>query len=143
MTFSAAGYDVDIQNKIVGKVTAFSDRVLRISDPAAMKEYVGKLKFPMCGIIYEGISSDGDSKDEGRDAFLSVALIILAESKARSNKQKVEATEIPSLLDATRQKILGKTSPSGRVWQFVVEIPIDLGDAGMAYYQKWKTKVVI
>lgn len=143
MAFTAAGYDLDIQTKISGAVSIFGDRVLRISDPAVLKEFIGKLIFPICGIVYEGILSDNDEGDEGRDSYIYVALVILADSKARELRQTIEATEIPVLLDSCREAIIGQISPSKRPWQFVMEVPIDLGESGMAYYQKWKTKGVV
>lgn len=143
MSFTAVGYDVDIQTKITEAVSVFSDRVLRISDSAVLKKFIGKLVFPICGIIYEGIISDGDEGDEGRDSYVYVAVIILADSKAREARQDIEATEIPALLDACRGAIVGTLSPSKRPWQFVMEVPVDLGAVGMAYYQKWKTKGLI
>jgi len=136
------GHDKQIQD-LIASTGLFGNKIFRISDPDILGSLKGKVNPPYCGVIYEGISSDGKVMDDGGDSKLSVAVILVVDSKARDIRQCVEKDELMAIMTAVRDAIKGQIAPSGRPWNFVIEIPVPLDNAGMAYYQKWNTNVIV
>lgn len=142
MTFTAGGFDRDIATKVTG-TGLFSDKVFMVYDPKILKTLVEKMEPPVCGVIYEGILSDGAVGDTGASTYLSVSLIIIADKRIRDIRQAIDKLTIADLLDATRNAIRKTLSPATTLWEFVLEIPFELSDRDLGYYQKWKTKVSV
>lgn len=136
----------DCVNDILARVQStalFGDKLFVVYDPAILQGIAKKLNYPVCGIIYEGIVSEQLSHDAGVSTNLHVSIIVLAESRARDVTQHADKSEITTLLDTMRKTIARKTSPVKSPWRFVREVPLDLGDKGLVYYQQWMAEVVV
>lgn len=140
--FTAGGFDTDIETKI-SAIGIFGGKVFKVYDPAILRNLRNRLNPPICGIIYEGITSQNVSGDMGVSSYLSVSLIVLAGSKARDARQDINKTTIATILDKTRQAILRTMSPANTPWEFALEIPFELGDQDLGYYQRWRTQVSV
>lgn len=102
------------------------------------------VKMPAVGIMYEGISANGnDPSRQGLSCDISVALVLIIDGKSVGNlDQKNEAARI---LDVIREnfKTNNRVSPTGHKWRFASEKPI--GDVGnlLVYVQRWQSAVMI
>lgn len=121
----------------------FGDKIFEVYDPGVLQSIAKKLNPPVCGVVYEGLISSSGEADQGTTSFIHVSVIVLAESRERSVRQTADTTSIASILDVVRSKVLRQLSPTNHAWVFQMEIPMDLGDKGLVYYQKWKTQVVL
>ena len=140
--FTAGGFDTDIKTK-VEDTGIFGDKVFTVYDPAVLVNLQSKLQPPICGIVYEGISSQSDRGDMGVSSYLAVSLIVLADKKARDARQATNKNNIADILDKTRQAILRTMSPANTPWEFVIEVPFELSSRDLGYYQKWQTRVSV
>jgi hypothetical protein len=138
---TAGTFDIDIMQKVIA-TGLFSDRVFQLTDPGSLIKISEGLNLPICGVVYEGISSGGDDGDLGSAAYLSVGLIILTSSKVRQLQQTVDSQSVADVLDGTREAI-GRTKSPSDTWEFVVEVPFELSERDMGFYQKWRTQVSI
>jgi len=124
-------------------VSGDEQKVFEVYDPAVLQEIAARLNYPVCGVIYEGIASENRGVDAGITAYLSVGIVVMAASRARDARQAVDKGTVTVVLDTMRDQIKKRTSPTQNPWEFVIEVPMDLGDRGLVYYQKWRTRVVI
>ena len=68
-------------------------------------------------------------------------ILVLIDSRIREVRQSVDTDSSATILDTLRNVCRRKISPSNHPWTFMMEVPIDIGDRGIVFYQKWKTEV--
>lgn len=138
----ATACTVDIRDKVKA-LTLFGGKVFICYDPDDLTKMLGKLKAPICGVLYEGIRSKGGPGDKSLGASVGVSIIVIAGSKALEGATLEDNGEHTELLDSIRDTIKRTKSPTGHSWEFVAELPLDLKDKGMAYYQRWQSTIML
>ena len=127
----------------ISTLALFNNKVFEVYDPGVLKDIAAKLTFPICGLMYEGLRPWGDDTDSGASVSLGVGVLVLADSRIRDARQTADKDAVTSLLDTLRDSIIGKISPTNHAWVFKLEMPMDLGNRGLVYYQKWATRLVM
>ncbi|NIP54106.1 MAG: hypothetical protein GWN00_01405 [Aliifodinibius sp.] len=125
------------------KVTEFNSRIYTAFDPDNFVSYVRKKsRKPLTGLVYEGLYSQ-TTEDLGKSSYIGFAFIVVGDSKIRDTKQAADKAAITGLCDSLRTKILHTNAPSGHLWEFVNEMPMDIPVVGLVYYQQWRTVVIL
>ena len=116
-------------------------KVFSLYDPAMLLEYSSTLAPPVCGITYAGMSSETDAVAQGNSGRLSFGILVTLASRERKVLARDTDIYVTEVLDAMRNAVRNKISPTQHVWVFQGEFPLDLGDRGLMYVQNWRTQV--
>lgn len=134
---------VDWMMTAVATTGVFGDKLFEVSDPSVLQDIAKKLNYPVCGVVYEGIVSGGAEGDQGAASYMHVSLMVLADAREREVRQTADKGRLATIMDDLRDGIKRKISPTNHPWTFVMEVPVDLGNRGLVFYQKWKTEVIL
>lgn len=132
----------DLMDK-VGSVSDVTGKVFEIYDQGTLLDLSKDLKYPCAGIAYEGMTSIMGDQDTGMRAELTCSIIILAGDKTTESRGKEDKSSITLMLDSIRNAIKLTLAPTGNIWAFIAEIPVDIDKKGLGYYQRWKTIVAL
>ena len=131
-------------NDIIAKlktISGFTDKVFSIYEQRELFSDSQGLTFPYMGVIYEGLFSDDVPGKKGLSANLICAILVADSGTGLGgDDSKVTAT---TLLDDARTVIRATRSPTGHIWNFIDEIPVDADEGVFAYLQRWETKAML
>lgn len=102
-------------------------------------------KFPVVGIVYEGMRSHPENKPSGNQGLagelvLTFLLVEQGDMPKANPEKKIRAV---IYLDGMRDQFLGKRSPvTSRLWHFMVESPARITENMVCWTQRWSMPVV-
>jgi hypothetical protein len=116
--------------------------LLVYSDEDLLRKSTG-IALPIAGVVYEGMrggsAPGGGSHNTGLSAELVVSLILLFSTDAvGANDGRQLAIEA---LDAVRDAMKDRRSPTGHFWRFVVEAAAEPKAGVILWVQRWATPV--
>lgn len=132
----------DIREKIKN-LPEFAKKVFEVYDYATLVDTSQELQYPCVGVVYEGMTSVGGSDKTGLSSYLVCGIFLLAGDKDSETKGVENKTDIVLLLDNIRNCIKTTKSPTMYPWEFMLEVPFDISNRGLGYYQKWKTTAIL
>lgn len=129
----------------VGAVPALAGKVLIGSGLDEIMNLMSKVSTPNAGIIYEGMRSTGQEGGVTMKTGLTTELVCSVVLMNSAKKLSIADTITPStaLLDAIRDQVKLKRSPTGHLWKFVVEAAAVEKHGIIIYVQRWATPAML
>jgi hypothetical protein len=141
MTGIAISCTEDIANKIAND-PLIKGRIFTIYSEEELIERTKAISFPCVGVVYDGITAVGEAGTTGKQGLsteLTVSLMVFFRQNTRAtNDPKLTMVD---LMDRLRELIIATRSPSGHLWKFKVEVPVQGKNGILAYIQRWSTPV--
>lgn len=138
----AADCMADVLNKL-SELPEVGNKTLYCYDYDILTDAAQELQYPCVGVVYEGMTSVGGNDRTGLSSNLVCGIFLLAGDKDTETRGVENKTDIVLLLDKLRRQIKNTTSPTRHRWEFVLEIPFDISNRSLGYYQKWKTNIIL
>lgn len=146
MQHDLANKCVDDLRTVVQSLAQMENKtVLNVYDQDELLDATVGVKFPACGVIYEGIRGGTKSAKEshvvGSDAELicSVVLLYRDESLGKTDARNRALHD----LDHIRRILFDRRSPSGHFWRFEVEAAAARKNGTVMWVQRWATPVIV
>lgn len=99
---------------------------------------------PVIGLVYMGLQGLDDKTHSGVKAKFIVDVYLLGlEGQAKLRGQEAKDLTGLTILDAVRKGIKQRRSPGNTIWQFVHELPTEIGVGELEFVQRWATVVPI
>ena len=121
-------------------LSSFQGKTFEVYSEAELMDRSKGLMFPAAGVVYEGMraipESDKESHKVGISCELVAAIMVIQKPEIKDAKKRPL-----SLLDSIREEILGKRSPTGHFWKFVVEAAAVEKSGAVIWLQRWSTPV--
>lgn len=107
----------------------------------AMDKLKGLKRWPAAVIQYEGIRAVAEGEKSSGKLGASVELFVTVMVINQGEFPVGTDTKVPTirLLTAIRRTMLGRTSPAGHKWAFVVEAAAETKSNLVFWVQRWKT----
>lgn len=101
------------------------------------------IAFPCIGVVYEGMRSSPEpgSAKTGMAAELIVSLIMVERAAAAGESYTKNAAL--ATLDDTRKALIGRQSPTGHKWRFIMEAPASEKKGTIIWLQRWATPAML
>lgn len=138
----AANCMADVLNKI-RELPEVGNKTLYCYDYDILNDVSEEINFPCVGVVYEGMTSVGGNDRTGLSTYLVCGIFLLAGDKSSEIKGVEPKEDIVLLLDKIRNQIKNTVAPTKHRWEFVLEIPFDISNRSLGYYQKWKTNTIL
>lgn len=128
---------------LVQSIADVNGKTFQIYEADELEDIAKLTKFPAAGVIYEGMRSVPESEKQTDKLGYSSELILSLCVLNQGEKLGTEGHKDPSMLlmDVLRKAILGKTSPTGHKWRFVVEAPAAAKKNRVIWVQRWAAPV--
>lgn len=134
----------DIQEKVSSALDSISKRkVFTIYTQDTFLNSTKNIDTPAIGIVYEGIAKKGQDTKDGLGSVLAVSVVLLVGDKDLEVNGQEDKNLFINMLGNFRRAIMGTRSPTGHKWGFVVELPLDISDRALCYYQRWETSIIL
>jgi hypothetical protein len=130
----------------VQSIAEFTDRCLIVFDEDdALSSLKGLARFPAAVIQYEGMRAVSESEKSSNKTGASTELIVSIMVINQSNALVKSDTKIPTikLLTLLRRQMLGRKTPGGHQWAFVVEAAAKSKDNMVFWIQRWKCPLIL
>lgn len=129
----------DLAAKIAA-VPLIKGKVFTVYSEEELVEKTKGLAYPCVGVVYDGMratAEPGPTSKQGLSVDLTVSLMVFFRPDTRAVKDpKLTMVE---LMDTLRDLIITTRSPSGHLWRFQVEVPVQGKSGILAYIQRWST----
>jgi hypothetical protein len=127
---------------VLQSIAKLKGKIVQVYDHSELQDKAKPLKLPACGIIYEGMRSVGES---GSSAKLGtscelVASIIMMDTLTNMGAANTYENA-PAILDAIREGMMGRRSPTGHFWKFIVEAAAQPSHGTVLWVQRWSCPV--
>lgn len=122
----------------IDRIPKVRGRVFSVRSEDELIERVKGIGYPCVGIAYDGILPSADSSSRtgvSAEVFFSVMVFFRVNLAAFSVPQE----ESLLVLDTIRNSLLGELSPTGHVWRFKAEVPVESKKGLLTYVQRWST----
>ncbi len=133
----------DIQAKIE-TISTVRDKSRTLYQPNEILNLTETKGFPCVGVVYLGMKGLPKANDQGMNTELTIDIYavdkFICTSTDTATQPSLEVLgELRNAIKYTKFKCAG----GNRLWEFVLEAPVDLGLDVLSYFQRWKTKLVL
>ena len=135
----------DVQTALQS-IANLQNRSVFVYDDSDLQDKIKTIRsFPAVGVIYDGMRSVGDDSPKGHtqrkgvsaELVISLVFIMQPETIIKSDAK----TPVIDLMNTVRSMMIGKLSPTGHQYRFVLEAPAALKN-GMAFWvQRWAVPI--
>ena len=121
----------------INAIPEFRKTALAYYDGDTLLNGIASLKQPSVGVVYEGMSSEGND-EYGKKVRLRFGIYIFA-TQGTKDADVLSSSE---MLKLVRNVFLETCAPNNRKWKFEAEMPVDLTD-GIIYMQRWSVTGIL
>lgn len=139
---NAAQLCIDDVASVLQLIASLKSKVLHVYSDEELTESTSAMSYPACGVVYEGMRSlaeDGPTSKTGTSSELVVS-VLLVDIYGSVAKSAVKKNAAP-ILDAIRDAMMGRVSPTGHKWRFVVEAAATPKKGIVLWVQRWSVPV--
>lgn len=134
----------DIRLKVMSVLDGVDkNKVFSVYSQDTLLSTTKSINTPAVGIVYEGIAKKGWYTHEGLGSILAVSVVLVIGDKDLEVNGQEDKNIFINMLGNFRKAIMGTLSPTGHKWGFVAELPMDISDSAMCYYQRWETIIIL
>jgi hypothetical protein len=128
---------------VLQSIATLQGKVIHIYSEEEMVNETTKVKMPAAGVLYEGMRSVAEqgSNQRGVSGELIISIMLLnTQGKAFGSAADTKVATM-ALLGSIRRGMMGRTSPTGHKWRFIVEAAA-APKAGLVFWvQRWSTPI--
>jgi hypothetical protein len=130
--------------QVLQSIAKLSGKVLQVYSEEDLLNKTKSLQFPCAGVTYEGMRASAEQAPTGRMGIAGelVISIVLVESFSNIHAGNTKAITT-KLLDDIRGQMMGRRSPSGHYWRFIVEAAAAPKNGSVFWLQRWQTPVLL
>jgi hypothetical protein len=127
---------------VLQSIASLKGKVLNVYSEEELTTSTSAMSYPACGVVYEGmrsVSEEGSTSKTGNSCELVVS-VLLVDMYGAVAKTAVKKNAAP-ILDAIRDSMMGRKSPTGHKWRFVVEAAASPKQGIVLWVQRWSCPV--
>lgn len=127
----------------VQSIADVNGKALQIYDAEELTKVGGYVTYPAAGVIYEGMRSVPEAEKAtlraGYSSELILTVCVINQAENLGNAGFKDSSML--LMDKLRDAILGKKSPTGHIWKFIVEAPAAAKKDKVIWIQRWSAPI--
>lgn len=129
--------------EVLQSIAKLKGKVVQVYSEEELLDTTKPLVYPACGVTYEGMRSvaeAGATMKTGNSAELVMSIILIDTAVAVTAASNVKK-QTPPILDAIRDLMMGRKSPTGHRWRFIVEASAVPKSGTVIWVQRWSCPV--
>ena len=127
---------------VLQSIAKLKGKVLQVYSEDELLDKTKPIAFPAAGVTYEGMRAVGEAGSTHKvgisaEVVLSIILVETFSNVSSANTKKLS----PPILDAIREGMMARRSPTGHFWKFIVEAAAKPANGTVLWVSRWSTPV--